>query len=144
VGGGTDAQIALMEEYGRNLGIAFQIVDDVLDYTGKEATIGKPAGNDLRQGLVTLPLIYALRSAQNGRAEHVTEHVAELLGQSAPAEDAVAGVVAWERAGPAISEALDLARHYGSRARALLSEFPASPDRTVLEELVDFVIERNV
>src|SRR5579884_3916187 len=86
VGGGTDAQIALMEEYGRNLGIAFQIVDDVLDYTGKEATIGKPAGNDLRQGLVTLPLIYALRHEHNGRAESV----AELLGQSDPAEDTVA------------------------------------------------------
>ncbi len=140
VGGGSDAQIALMEEYGRNLGIAFQIVDDVLDYTGQEATIGKPAGNDLRQGLVTLPLIYALRYAQNGRAEHV----AEVLGQSAPAEDAVADVVVWVRTGPAIGEALDLARHYGSRARALLSEFPSSPDRAVLEELVDFVVERNV
>jgi geranylgeranyl pyrophosphate synthase len=144
VGGGTDAQIALMEEYGRNLGIAFQIVDDVLDYTGKEATIGKPAGNDLRQGLVTLPLIYALRHEQNGRAEHFTEHVAELLGQSAPDEAAVVDVVAWVRAGPAIGEALDLARHYATRARALLSEFPASADRTVLEELVDFVVERNV
>ena len=61
VGGGTDAQIALMEQYGLNLGIAFQIIDDVLDYTGSELIIGKPAGNDLRQGLVTLPLIYALQ-----------------------------------------------------------------------------------
>jgi geranylgeranyl pyrophosphate synthase len=50
VGGGADAQIALMEEYGRNLGVAFQIMDDVLDYSGTSASIGKPAGNDLRQG----------------------------------------------------------------------------------------------
>jgi heptaprenyl diphosphate synthase component 2 len=139
VGGGTDAQIALMEDYGRNLGIAFQIVDDVLDYTGSEATIGKPAGNDLRQGLVTLPLIYALQVEQNGRAAHI----GELLGQPQPDEAAIADVVRWVTSGPAIGEALDLARHYGARARALLSEFPASPERTVLDELVSFVLARS-
>ncbi len=142
VGQGTDAQIALMEEYGSNLGIAFQIVDDVLDYTGKEETIGKPAGNDLRQGLVTLPLIYALQQAQNGRAERVSA----LLHDAAPAEsadDAIAEIVHWVRSGPAIGEALELARHYGARARALLSEFPASPERSALEELVEFVVART-
>lgn len=139
VGRGSDAQIALMEEYGRNLGIAFQIVDDVLDYTGQEATIGKPAGNDLRQGLVTLPLIYSLQQAHNGHTERVTA----LLQAPQPDEDAVAQVVTWVRESPAIGEALDLARHYGARARALLSEFPASPERSALEELVEFVVART-
>jgi len=139
VGGGTDAQIALMEGYGRNLGIAFQIVDDVLDYTGSEASIGKPAGNDLRQGLVTLPLIYALRAEQNGRAERI----GDLLGQPHPDEAAIADVVGWVTNGPAIDEALDLARHYCARAHALLSEFPTSPVRAVLEELVGFVLARS-
>ena len=61
--GGTDAQIALMEQYGHNLGMAFQIIDDVLDYSASADMIGKPSGNDLRQGLITLPLIYALESS---------------------------------------------------------------------------------
>jgi geranylgeranyl pyrophosphate synthase len=139
VGGGSDAQIALMEEYGRNLGIAFQVVDDVLDYTGQAETIGKPAGNDLRQGLVTLPLIYALQDAHNGHVERVTA----LLQASPPDEGAVSEVVAWVREGPSVGAAMDLARHYGARARALLSEFPASPERTALEELVEFVVARS-
>ena len=139
VGGGSDAQIALLHQYGLNLGMAFQIIDDVLDYAGDELTIGKPAGNDLRQGLVTLPLIYALHYKHNGQAERISC----LLQQSDPDADEVADVVRWVTSGPAIGEALDLARHYAARARAVLSEFSSSPERRVLEELVDFIIERS-
>jgi geranylgeranyl pyrophosphate synthase len=139
LGGGSDAQIALLEQYGLNLGIAFQIIDDVLDYVGTEDVIGKPAGNDLRQGLVTLPLIYALKNQQNGHVEHVEQ----ILAADAPVDDDVRNVVAWVASSPAIEEALELARHYSARARALLSEFPASPERKVLEQLVDFVIARS-
>lgn len=139
VAGGTDAQIALLEQYGSNLGMAFQIIDDVLDYTGTEATIGKPAGNDLRQGLVTLPLIYALRGEHNGRAERIHQ----LLQQPDPQDDDVSDVVRWVNSGPGLAEATDLARHYTARARAVLSEFGRSPERDVLDELVDFVISRS-
>jgi heptaprenyl diphosphate synthase len=139
VGGGSEAQIALMEQYGLNLGIAFQIIDDVLDYTGSELIIGKPAGNDLRQGLVTLPLIFALRHEQNGRIDLV-EH---MLQADTEDSDAIDSFVQWVAASPAIGESFDLARHYAARARALLSEFPASPERAVLEELVDFVVARS-
>ena len=139
VAGGTDAQIALLEQYGSNLGMAFQIVDDVLDYTGTEASIGKPAGNDLRQGLVTLPLIYALRGERNGRAERIHH----LLQQPDPNDDDVRDVVHWVTTSPGLAEATDLARHYAARARAVLSEFSRSPERDVLDELVDFVIARS-
>ena len=139
VGGGTDAQIALLEQYGLNLGVAFQIIDDVLDYVGSADVIGKPAGNDLRQGLVTLPLIYALQNHQNGHVERVEG----ILRAEAPSESDVGDIVAWVAATPAIEEALELARHYSSRARALLSEFPSSPEREVLEQLVDFVVDRS-
>lgn len=139
VGGGTEAQIALLEQYGLNLGIAFQIIDDVLDYVGTEEQIGKPAGNDLRQGLVTLPLIYALRFQQNGHAERVER----VLHAETPEDAEVHGIVTWVAGSPAIEEALELARHYAARARALLSEFPASPERAVLEQLVDFVVDRS-
>ncbi len=139
VGGGTDAQIALMTQYGVNLGIAFQIVDDILDYTGSPTTIGKPTGNDLRQGLVTLPLLYALRNEQNGRVERVER----IMNQKKPSDAEIDTVVRWVNATNAISESLELARHYAARATALLSEFPASPERAVLMEVVDFVVERS-
>lgn len=139
VGGGSEAQIALMEQYGHNLGMAFQIIDDVLDYTGSEAVIGKPAGNDLRQGLVTLPLIYALQHEQNGRAERITR----LLHDPASHEAEAAEVVRWVRESPGIGGALDLARHYGARARAALSEFPTGPERQALDDLVEFVLARS-
>ena len=139
IGGGSDAQVALLEQYGLNLGIAFQIIDDVLDYVGAEDVIGKPAGNDLRQGLVTLPLIYAMRYQQNGHAERVER----ILHSETPPDAEVNDIVTWVAGSPAIAEAFDLARHYSARARALLTEFPASPEREVLEHLVDFVVDRS-
>jgi heptaprenyl diphosphate synthase len=139
VGDGSDAQIALMEDYGRNLGVAFQIMDDVLDYRGTTASIGKPAGNDFRQGLITLPLIYALEQEGNGRAAWVEE----MLRSEQLTDQQVGEVVEWVKSSSGIEEAQKLAHHYGMRARALLSEFPGSPERTVLEELVDFVITRT-
>ena len=114
-------------------------MDDVLDYVGSEQVIGKPAGNDLRQGLVTLPLIYALQNHQNGHVERVER----ILRSETPPDDEVGAIVAWVAASPAIEEALELARHYSARARALLSEFPSSPEREVLAQLVDFVVDRS-
>jgi geranylgeranyl pyrophosphate synthase len=139
VGGASDEQIELMSEYGENLGIAFQIIDDVLDYVGSEQTIGKPAGNDLRQGLVTLPLIYALRNEHNGRIEQVQR----LLTSETPDEDDVKAVVRWVSATSAIQESLEVAREYAMRAKSLLTEFPSSSDRATLEEVVDFVLARS-
>ena len=139
VGGASDAQIALMSDYGLNLGIAFQIIDDVLDYTGSEAVIGKPAGNDIRQGLVTLPLIYALRNEHNGRLDQVQR----LLRSEQPSDDDVAAVVRWVNATGAITESLALASQYAARARALLSELNDSEDRQTLIELIDFVLART-
>src|SRR5436309_14775312 len=80
----SDEEINLFSEYGLNLGIAFQIIDDILDYTEDQATIGKPAGNDLRQGMVTLPLIYALK--QQPRNGHYQE-VQNLLDGAAHGEE---------------------------------------------------------
>jgi geranylgeranyl pyrophosphate synthase len=128
-----------MERYGMNLGIAFQVIDDVLDYTGTEVSIGKPAGNDLRQGLMTLPLIYALQVDQDGRLDQVRQ----LMRQEEPDEDILKDVIAWVNTGSGGDEALDLARHYAARARAALAEFDPSPERTVLEELIEFVLARS-
>lgn len=139
VAGASEEQIELISEYGLNLGIAFQIIDDVLDYTGTQRTIGKPAGNDLRQGLVTLPLIYALRADANG----YTERARRVLTAEKPSEHDVAAVVRWVNATGAIAESLELARHYAERARALLAGFPESPERETLGEVIEFVLSRS-
>jgi geranylgeranyl pyrophosphate synthase len=139
VGGGTDAQIALLEQYGHNLGMAFQIIDDVLDYSGSENIIGKPAGNDLRQGLITLPLIYALENEQNGHLDKVQRVIQKPHEHGSDADE----ITTWVINGPAIRTSLDLAHHYAARARAVLSEFASSSERHVLEELVDFVLARS-
>jgi heptaprenyl diphosphate synthase len=139
VGNGSDAQIALLHQYGQSLGMAFQIVDDILDYTGTSVETGKPVGNDLSQGLVTLPLIYALQADGNGKIEFV----GHLLEQPDHAPEQISEVATWVNDGPGIEQAFDLARHYAARARATLSEFGQSPTRSVLEELVAFVVERS-
>ncbi|HEX4206264.1 MAG TPA: polyprenyl synthetase family protein [Ktedonobacteraceae bacterium] len=136
----SDEEIGLLEEYGINLGIAFQIIDDVLDYTKDQSTIGKPAGNDLRQGMVTLPLIYALQeSSQHGRQQQVQE----LLSEDEQKEADILEVVNWVAHGPGVQHAMIDTHLYANKARAALHHFPASPDRDVLDELIDFVIMRN-
>jgi heptaprenyl diphosphate synthase len=139
VGNGSEAQIAHLEQFGYHLGMAFQLVDDVLDYAGDAAVTGKPVGNDLLQGLVTLPLIYAIEADSNGRGEQIKRLVATPDGQRGE----VAEVVRWVNQGAAIERTLDLARDYAARARAALAEFPVSRERAVLEDLAEFVVART-
>ncbi|MFL5626476.1 MAG: polyprenyl synthetase family protein [Ktedonobacteraceae bacterium] len=136
----TDEEIALLNEYGHNLGIAFQIIDDVLDYTQDQSTIGKPAGNDLRQGMVTLPLIYALQE-QTHNGHHQQVH--GLLNGTSHKDEDIHAVVKWINQGQGIKRAQADAHAYGSKARTALYHFPASPDRDVLDELIDFVVTRK-
>ncbi len=136
----SNEEIALLHDYGQNLGIAFQIIDDILDYTEDQTTIGKPAGNDLRQGMVTLPLIYALReTSRNGHQQQV-QHI--LNGQVSKDED-IQAIVNWVTESNSVELALEDAHNYADKARAALHHFPASPNRDALDELIDFVIRRN-
>ncbi len=136
----TEEEIALLYEYGLNIGIAFQIIDDVLDYTEDQATTGKPAGNDLRQGMVTLPLIYALQEQpQNGRYQQVYR----LLNGTSHKDEDIRSVVNWVTKGQAVPRSLADAHVYAGKARAALHHFPASHYRDVLDELIDFVVSRR-
>ena len=161
-GASEEAEEAL-SDYGRSVGMAFQIVDDVLDYTGDESVMGKPVGGDLRQGIVTLPFFYYVQSHPNP-----AEVVAKLAGSSplrapdstpptgrdsAPlterdsANGSVAGVdevVAEVRASDAISQALSEARGFAGQAKACLALFPPSPIREALQELAEFIVARHV
>lgn len=136
----SDEEITLLNEYGQHLGIAFQIIDDVLDYTQDQSTIGKPVGNDLRQGMVTLPLIYALQEQpHNGRYQQVHG----LLNSSSHKEEDILSVVKWVTQSQGIEQAMADAHTYGNKARAALYNFPPSPDRDVLDELINFVVSRQ-
>jgi heptaprenyl diphosphate synthase len=136
----SDEEIQLLEEYGMNLGIAFQIIDDVLDYTEDQSTIGKPAGNDLRQGMVTLPLIYALQEhPYNGRHQAVYR----LLNEQTHKEEDISAVVNWVVHSGSVEHAVEDATTYTDKARAALYRFPPSADRQVLDELIDFVVMRK-
>jgi geranylgeranyl pyrophosphate synthase len=136
----SEEEIALLHEYGINLGIAFQIIDDVLDYTQDQSTIGKPAGNDLRQGMVTLPLIYALqKQPQNGHYQQVKS----LLNGSSRKEEEIQAVVNWVVQGYGVQAALMDAHSYGNKAREALYHFPASANRDVLDELINFILARR-
>lgn len=140
VSGASDEEIARLYEYGLNLGIAFQIVDDVLDYTEDQATIGKPAGNDLRQGMVTLPLIYALQEQRyNGHYQLVRR----LLTATEPKDEEIRSIVDWVVNGSGVERSFADAARYARKARAALYYFPESPDRQVLDELIDFVVARK-
>jgi geranylgeranyl pyrophosphate synthase len=137
--GASDEQIEQMNLFGEKLGLAFQIIDDILDYQGTEASIGKPAGNDLRQGMVTLPLIYALQSNANGHLAHVQG----ILEEPDKNPELVAEVVAWVNASNGNELALHDAHVYAQEARDILLSFPESLARDMLEDLIDFVLQRE-
>lgn len=131
-----EESIAALRTYGEQLGLAFQIVDDVLDFVADERVLGKPVGSDLRQGLVTLPVLLFLE--ENG------DHPAlrRILSQG-PTDDGVREAVQAIAASPAVDRSLQVARTYVQRAREALDRFPASDYRTALLDLADFVIQRR-
>src|SRR2546421_4271530 len=136
----SDEEINLFYEYGLNLGIAFQIIDDVLDYTEDQSTIGKPAGNDLRQGMVTLPLIYALQEQPlNGRLQQIHN----VLNGTPHTEEDILSIVKLVVNGVGVQQAQDDAAQYAAKARESLYHFSQSADRDILDGLIDFVITRN-
>lgn len=135
-GGGSEAQIAALGRYGFDLGIAFQIFDDVLDFIGDEQLLGKPAGNDLRQGTITLPLIYAA-------ARSDSSHLRTIIDASAPSAEAVNAVIDEVVAVGGIDAAVAEARRFVAQAVSHLAEFPPSFASRTLIEIAQFVINRN-
>ncbi|MBK8004856.1 MAG: polyprenyl synthetase family protein [Gemmatimonadetes bacterium] len=128
-----------LRRFGEQLGMAFQIVDDLLDYTEQETVTGKPSGNDLREHKVTLPLIYALdRLTPAARAE-----VATLMKTAEPDDTQISRVIAL------VAEAggLDYARGRGQRlaegADQALDELPPSPARETLRDSITYVLDRR-
>ncbi len=127
-----------LESYGRNIGIAFQLVDDALDYSARQATLGKTVGDDFREGKITLPVVLAFR--RGGEDERVFWRATMEKGDQP--DDALPHAVALMEKHGALRDTIERARHYGAIARDALGIFPDGPVKNVLLELVDFCIER--
>jgi octaprenyl-diphosphate synthase len=133
------AEQEALESYGRNLGIAFQLVDDALDYSGKQALLGKSVGDDFRERKITLPVVLAYRRGSTDEREFWKRTME--LGEQAEADLAHAQKL-MERHG-SLADTLDRARHYGALSRDALAIFADSPWKSAMLEAVDFCIARS-
>jgi heptaprenyl diphosphate synthase len=126
-----------LRQYGYQIGMAFQIADDVLDYTATAAELGKPVGADLRQGTVTLPLMLALQEAA------VAPALREVLRHEPLTDADYEQVVRLVRQSGAIERTEAQAHDFALRARAQLATLEASPSRSTLERICDYVVDRR-
>ncbi len=127
-----------LKSYGKNLGIAFQLVDDALDYSGEQEALGKSIGDDFRDGKVTLPVVLAYRRGD----EEQRGFWKRTLEDGSIAEGDMAQAMSLMAAHGAIADTIERARHYGAMARDALAIFPASREKECLLQAVDFSIER--
>ena len=130
-------KVQQIRTYGNNLGVAFQIVDDVLDYTGDPSELGKPVGSDLRQGIVTLPALLYMDGAGGSSAETLVRRAAG--GEADAVEKAVAAILASGAVDKALSEAVRFAR----KAQDALKGLPAGQSKNILSQLADYVVSRR-
>lgn len=133
-----EAMRASMKMFGYEVGMAFQIVDDILDFTGEQSTVGKPIGSDLLNGLVTLPAIYYAEEYPHD------EDILSLPDGGWKDTDRVQRIVDNIRRNAAIEKAMDEARQAVRRALSALEDAPASPERDALEDLAKFIVDRKI
>jgi len=125
--------------FGMNLGIAFQLVDDALDYGGKAAKLGKNVGDDFREGKITLPVVLSYRRGSESERTFWRRTLEEGEATDADLEHAI-GLMTKHRA---LEDTIQRARHYGAIAKDALALFPASAMKAALEDAVEFSINRS-
>jgi octaprenyl-diphosphate synthase len=132
------AEQTALKSYGRNLGIAFQLVDDALDYSGDSARLGKSVGDDFREGKITLPVILCFRRGGEQERAFWKRTLSEGRIEAGDLEQAVR----FMKKHNAIEATLERARHYGAIARDALAIFPAQPNARALADVIGFCISR--
>jgi octaprenyl-diphosphate synthase len=125
--------------YGLNLGIAFQLVDDVLDYSALQARLGKTVGDDFREGKITLPVILAYRRGSDEERVFWNRALEEMEQGEGDLDKAI-GLMNQHGA---LRDTVERARHYGAIARDALGIFPDGEEKTALLDVIDFVIDRE-
>ena len=138
VAGRPPVEEEALDTFGLNLGIAFQLIDDVLDYSAREAELGKSVGDDFRDGKITLPTILAFR---RGPGEERIFWRRTLEDGDQNEGDLEHAIALMERHG-ALADTVERARHYGAVARDGLAIFPDSEEKAILLDVIDFCIER--
>ncbi|WP_238230672.1 MULTISPECIES: polyprenyl synthetase family protein [Methylobacterium] len=132
------AEQAACRSYGMNLGIAFQLVDDVLDYGGTSASLGKNVGDDFREGKITLPIVLAFRRGTDEERAFWRRTLQDGQLEDGDLETALTIL----RRHRALEDTTERARHYGAMARDALALFPNGPMKSALLQVVDFCIAR--
>lgn len=138
LGGVSEAREQALADFGMDLGIAFQLMDDALDYVAEEAEFGKVRGHDLAEGKMTLPLIHALRCCTAEEREQVAAVVEEDLS-----EEGLAQVIGLIERYEGIGHTRRRARELVERAKQQLDVFEDGPERQALSELADYVVNRR-
>ncbi|ACG77195.1 polyprenyl synthetase family protein [Phenylobacterium zucineum HLK1] len=137
--GASPERCRALRRFGQDLGLAFQLVDDALDYSGDAKTLGKNAGDDFREGKVTLPLLYAM--ARTGAAERdFWQRTVDRREQTEADFDRARELMGQTRA---LDDTLALAARYADSAKAALADFPSNSWRPALEDLADFSVARK-
>lgn len=131
-----EPEVQALRDYGHQLGMAFQIVDDVLDFVGSSGEMGKPVGSDMRQGIVTLPTLYYL-------THHSGDELLARVLEGHTEDGIVETVVSRIRQAGAVELAMRDARGHARQAQAALSGFPANGHRQAMLDLADFVVQRR-
>ncbi|AMN40961.1 polyprenyl synthetase family protein [Rhodoplanes sp. Z2-YC6860] len=135
----SKAEAAACRSFGMNLGIAFQLVDDALDYGGKAAKLGKNTGDDFREGKITLPVVLSFRRGSESERAFWTQTLEKGEVSDSDFETAV-GLMIKHRA---LEDTIKRAQHYGAIARDALALYPASEMKQALEEAVEFCTART-
>ena len=135
--GAPETEAQALRDYGHNLGMAFQIVDDILDFAGSEGDLGKPTGSDLRQGIITLPTIHFLE-AHSG-----DEVVTRVLSSRDEGDNEVQAAVEVIKESGAIESSMTEAQRFVAKSRDALSTLPHNEYRQAMLDLADFVVERR-
>ncbi|WP_099865608.1 polyprenyl synthetase family protein [Pararhizobium haloflavum] len=140
VAGAGKSERNAMRSYGTNLGLAFQLVDDVLDYGGKAAELGKNVGDDFREGKITLPVVLAYRRGTEDERAFWREAIEEGGNDDAALSHALGLITKYG----ALNDTIARANHYGDIARDALAPLPEGAHKAALMEVIDFCISRVV
>ena len=138
VAGLDPVSIDTLADIGRNMGMAFQLVDDLLDLTSTQATLGKPVGNDLRDGKVTLPVSFVMKNGNARDAAKVRKVLQERAFESVESQEILLTVESCN----GLQQTRYLAESYARKAQLLLEMFPPSPYRDAIAQIPDFILNR--
>jgi octaprenyl-diphosphate synthase len=138
IAGRSKSEAAGLRSYGRNLGLAFQLVDDALDYSGEQSTLGKSVGDDFREGKITLPVVLCYRRGNSSERAFWKR----TLQDGKIEEDDLDQAMTLMAQHHALSDTLERARHYGAIARDALAIFPECEAKAALLQAIEFSVER--